>query len=166
MRMKLVRVLFAPPAPSTTKHRVTLSADERGALTRLLAAGTAPTRALTHARILLKADDGPAGPRWSDTRIADALEVSPATIVRVRRTYATGGLDAALRRKAPDRTYPRKLDGRQEAQLIDLACGTPPEGQARWTLRLLTDRVVELTGVPVSDETVRRTLKKTSSSPG
>jgi transposase len=164
--MKLVGILFAPPTSPATKQRVTLSAVERRTLTQLLASGTAPTRALTHARILLKADDGPTGPGWSDVRIGDALEVSLATIVRVRRAYRSGGLDVALHRKAPDRVYPHKLDGRQEAHLIALACAIPPAGHARWTLRLLTDRVVELTGNPVSDETVRRTLKKTSSSRG
>lgn len=164
--MRLVRILYPTPSVPATKHRVTLPAVERRTLTQLLARGTTPTRALTHARILLKADDGPGGSGWSDSRIGQALEVSLATVVRVRHAYRAGGLDAALHRKAPDRTYSRKLDGRQEAHLIAITCSTPPEGHARWTLRLLTDRVVELIGMPVSDETVRRTLKKTTSSRG
>ena len=128
--------------------------------------GTAPARALARARILLKADAAPAGPGWTDDQIRAALDVSAATIVRVRRAYGHVGLSAAIQRRPPGTSRPRKLDGRQEAHLVSIACSTPPPGQARWTLRLLTDRFVELEGQVVSDETVRRVLKKTSSSRG
>jgi transposase len=136
-------------------------------LERLIAVGQAPARKLMHARILLKADRGPAGPGWVDTAIAEAVEVSQPTIARVRRHFVEAGLEAALNRRAPRREYRRKLDGEQEAHLIALVCGAPPAGQARWSLRLLADRMVELEQVEaVSYQTVRRTLKKTSSSLG
>ena len=132
----------------------------------LIAAGTAPARKLTHARILLKADQSPLGPGWVDDRIADAVEVSQPTVSRVRKQYAEEGLEAALDRRAPDREYHRKLDGEAEARLIAVACGKPPEGRARWSLRLLADKLVELEIVEeVSYQTVGRILKKTSSSP-
>ena len=164
--MRLIRILYADPHPVTTNYRFTLAATERRHLRWLLAAGTAPARTLTHARILLKADHAPGGPGWSDVQIGEALDVSPSTITRVRRAYCTQSLEAALHRKPPDRVYRRKLDDRREAHLVALACSTPPDGQARWTLRLLTDRFIELEGEVVSDETVRRVLKKTSSSRG
>ncbi len=159
--MELARIIYPEPTPPPTKHRVTLSAAQRRHLTELVTAGRHPARTLTHARILLKANDGPGGPGWTDTQIASALDVSRATIERVRAACGRGGLDAALHRRRPSVTRPRKLDGRQEAHLASLACSTPPPGQARWTLRLLTDRFVELEGTLVSDETVRRVLKKT-----
>jgi hypothetical protein len=93
--------------------------------------------------------------------------VSIATIQRVRRSFAADGLTAAERRKPPAREYRRALDGAAEAHLIALACSEPPAGEARWSMRLLAGKLVELRIVPaVSDETVRRALKKTSSSPG
>ena len=146
---------------------VTLTDTERDHLLELLAAGTAPARLLLHARILLKADQGPLGPGWVDERIAEAVETSQPTVSRVRKQYVQEGLDAALHRRAPTREYHRKLDGAMEARLIALACGEPPAGQARWTLRLLADRLVELEMVEdISYQTVRRVLKKTNSSPG
>lgn len=149
------------------RYIVRLTASERTELERLIAAGTAPARKLMHARILLKADRGPFGPAWVDTAIAEAVEVSQPTIARVRRQFVEQGVEAALNRRAPRREYRRKLDGAMEAHLIALACGTPPTGQARWSLRLLADRMVELAHVEtLSYQTVRRVLKKTSSSPG
>lgn len=164
--MELLRILHADSLTPSHKHAVRLSGSERRTLRRLLSTGTAPTRTLTHARILLKADAAPGGPAWTDPEIQDACEVGLATIARVRRAFGTGGLDAALQRKPTTRQYRRALDGRQEAQLIALSCSTPPMGQARWSLRLLTARFIELEGTVVSDETVRRLLKKTTSSPG
>ena len=116
----------------------------------------APARRLTRARILLLADEG--GP---DQGIAAALHVHPATVERTRRRFVEGGVERAL----SDRPRPGgrpKLDGQGEAHLVALACRTPPEGRARWTMRLLADRLVELELVDaISDETVRRALKKT-----
>jgi transposase len=144
------------------KYSVILNDTEREELKRLIAAGTAPARKLTHARILLKADQSAEGPGWVDQRVADAVEVSQPTVARVRKQYVQEGLEAALNRRAPNREYHRKLDGEQEARLLALACSEPPEGQARWSLRLLADKLVELEVVEeeVSYQTVRRTLKK------
>ncbi len=147
------------------RYVVALADGERIYLERMIAAGTAPARKLTHARILLKADAPPQGPGWVDERIAEAVEVSQPTVARVRRQYVEAGLEAALNRRAPRREYRRKLDGEQEAHLIAVACSQPPAGQARWTLRLLADKLVELEVVDdVSYQTVRRVLKKTRSS--
>jgi len=150
------------------KYRVTLTPEERDELSRLVAAGKAAARALAHARILLKADQAEGGPAWEDARIAQALDVGHRTIGRVRQRFVEEGLAAALGRKKQDRpSRPRKLDGRAEARLIALACSAPPEGRAEWTMRLLAGKLVELEVVDtISDETVRRVLKKTRSSRG
>lgn len=148
------------------KYPVTLTEAEREQCKSLIAAGTAPARKLTHARILLKADQSPERPGWVDEAVAEAVEVSQPTVARVRKQYVQEGLQAALNRRPPNREYQRKLDGEQEAHLLALACGRPPEGQARWSLRLLADKLVELEVVgEVSYQTVRRILKKTTSSP-
>jgi DNA-binding transcriptional ArsR family regulator len=145
------------------KYPVILTQTEREQLKNLIAAGTAPARKLTHARILLKADQGSEGPGWVDEQVADAVEVSQPTVSRVRKQYFEEGLEAALKRRPPNREYHRKLDGEQEARLVALACSEPPEGQARWSLRLLADKMVELEVVDdLSYQTVRRTLKKTN----
>ena len=146
------------------RYKVTLEAEERQRLHDLIAAGQAAARKLAHARILLKADAADGGPAWPDHRIADALEVSTATVERVRQRFVELGLDAALDRKQRERP-PRqvKLDGRAEARLFALACSTPPEGRAVWTMQLLADKLVELEVVDsISDETVRLALKETS----
>jgi transposase len=149
------------------RHIVNLTPSQRQQLKDLISTGAAPTRMLAHARILLKADQGDHRPAWSDDAIATAVEVSRPTVQRVRQRFAQEGLEAALKRRLPNRQYHRTLDGRQEAQLIALACSTPPEGQGRWSLRLLANRMVELEYVDsLSYQTVQRTLKKTNSSPG
>jgi hypothetical protein len=150
------------------RYKVTLDAGERQGLSDLIAAGRAAARKLTHARILLKADAAEGGPAWPDGRIADALEVSTATVERVRQRFVEQGLDAALDRKRRERpARQRKLDGRAEARLIALACSAPPRGRAEWAMQVLADKLVELEVVDsVSDETARTTLKKTRSSPG
>ena len=140
---------------------VQLSDGERQHLHTLVASGTAPARTLTHARILLKADQGEAGPAWPDERISEAVEVSRATVERVRKQYAVVGMGVALSRKRPP-PRPRKLDGVAEAHLIATACIPPPAGHTRWTLRWLAGKLVELEPVDtVSHETVRQILKKT-----
>ena len=148
------------------KYPVILTQTEREQLKSLIAAGTAPARKLTHARILLKTDQSSEGPGWVDDAVAEAVEVSQPTVSRVRKQYFEQGLEAALNRRPPNRAYHRKLDGEQEeARLVALACSEPSEGQARWSLRLLADRMVELEVVDdLSYQTVRRTLKKTLSS--
>lgn len=150
-----------------SKYAVFLTEAERARLRTLIGRGTAPTRLLTRARILLKANQGEGGPGWSDAAIAGAVEVHPTTVARVRRQFVEDGIDAALERKCPDRVYARLLDGAAEAHLVAVACSAPPLGRERWTLRLLADELVRLEVVPaVSYETVRRTLQQTSSSPG
>lgn len=149
------------------KYRVTLTSAERAQCAALITAGKAAAHTQTHARILLKADQGPDGPAWTDATIATALDVSIATSERVRRTLVLEGLDAALRRRPARRHRPRKLDGAQEAHLIALVCGDPPAGRERWTVRLLAGRLVAVGVVDtIAPETVRLTLKKTRSSPG
>jgi transposase len=145
------------------KYPVILSDTERDDLKRLIATGTAPARKLTHARILLKADESAEGAGRVDEKVADAVEVSQPTLCRVRKQYFEEGLEAALNRRPPKREYHRKLDGEQEARLVALACSQPPEGHARWSLRMLADRLVELEIVEdISHQRVRRTLKKTN----
>ncbi len=144
-------------------YRVFLDEAQRAALRTLVGSGVAPARTLARARVLLKADHGEGGPGWADAAIAGALDLHPSTVQRIRRRFVAEGLEATLARKRPDREYRRRLDGRREAHLVALACGDPPEGQARWSLRLLADELVRLEVVEaVSHETVRRTLKKTS----
>jgi hypothetical protein len=147
------------------QYAVRLTDEERTRLKGLIRAGTAPARQLTHARVLLKADEAPDGPGWVDERIAEAVEVSQSTIARLRKQSVVEGLEAALNRRAPRREYERKVDGEQEARVIALACSEPPAGHARWSLRLLADRLIELAVVEtISYQTVGRLLKKTTSS--
>jgi len=149
------------------KYIVTLTEDERRMLQEMLSRGKAAARKLTHARILLKADAPPGGAGWNDEKIAEGLEVGRATVERVRKEFVEEGLEAALERRRPRRVYQRKLDGEGEAHLVALVCQKPPEGRSRWTLQLLADRMVQLEYVDeISYQTVRRTLKKTSSSLG
>ena len=147
-------------------HPIVLDAEQRARLEEVSSTGRSPARAITRARVLLQADCDPGGPGWTGTAIRAALDVSRTTIAKVRREYAAEGL-AVIARRRPRVTRPRRLDGAGEAHLIALACSAPPEGRARWTLRLLADRFVLLDGGgAVSHEQVRRVLKKANSSPG
>jgi len=148
------------------KHRVVLSSGERGHLERIVRTGEHHARTALHARILLLSDEADEAPAWNDERIADALESSVSTVERVRKLFLREGIDAALRVKKPGRGRPKKIDAAAEAHLVALACSPAPEGLARWSLRLLTDRFVELkvTEEPVSHELVRQALKKRGSS--
>ena len=149
------------------KYVVRLDPAERAALLDRIAAGQAAARTLTHARVLLPADQGANGPGWPDERIAAALHVHRATVERVRERLVTEGLGAALRPRRPTGPRRRKLDGAGEAHLVALACSEPPVGRARWTLRLLAGELVELEVVDtIAPETVRQALKKTSSGRG
>src|SRR5947209_17532248 len=128
--------------------------------------GKAAARKIAHARILLKADVAAGGPGWPDEQIAEALDVSASTVRRIRLLFVEEGLDVALTPRPAQRVPTSKLDGAKEAHLIALTCSQPPEGQARWSLRLLAERFVALGHVEaLSHETVRRTLKKASCSP-
>jgi transposase len=146
------------------RYKVTLEPDERRDLEKLISRGKGAARRLAHARILLHADQGAGRPGKIDAEIAEAVGVSVATIERVRQRFVEEGLEVALSPRPPRRLYPRKLDGEAEARLIALACSPPPEGQARWTLRMLAERMVVLGHVEtVSHETVRTTLQQTNS---
>src|SRR6476646_7534676 len=143
-------------------YRVKLTSEERAQLTELLSKGKAAARTLTHARILLKADEGEAGPHLSDEAIAEALDINRSTVERVRMRCVEEGFEAALRPRPSRQVHPRKLDGAQEAHLIAVACSPAPKGRARWSLRLLADKLVELEIVDaISYEAVRQTLKQT-----
>jgi Homeodomain-like domain len=149
------------------QHVVVLTRAERQRVRALIAAGVGPARQLARARVLLKVDAGQDGPRWTDAEAAAAVEVSPRTVARVRAEWILGGVDGVLARQPPDRVYARKLDGAAEATLVAVACSARPDGGAHWSVRLLADRLVELGVVEsIAPETVRQTLKKTSSSRG
>jgi hypothetical protein len=148
------------------KYVVRLNADEREQLMVLIRAGRRSAQSLTKARILLKADVSAAGDGWSDSRIAEALDTSIANIERTRRQLVEEGFESVLTRKYnPNSARPRIFDGAAEAKLISLTCGPAPAGHAKWSLRLLEEKVVELNIVQrASDNTIGRTLKKTFSS--
>ena len=152
-------------AIAVKKYVVRLSAEERAQLDELIRKGKRSAQLLTKARILLKADVSELGEGWSDSRIAAALDTSIATIERTRRQLVEEGFEAVLRRKYnPNSARPRIFDGAAEAKLIALTLSPAPEGFARWSLRLLEEKVVELHIVErASDNTIGRTLKKTFS---
>ena len=145
------------------RHVVRLEPQEREQLLLLVSKGRGAASKLTHARILLKADRSDASGGWLDEQIAKALDVGTATVERVRKQFVEEGLEAALVRRKHKNHRSRLLDGQGEARLVALTCGPAPEGCASWTMQLLADRLVELKIVQdISDETVRRTLKKKS----
>ena len=147
------------------KYVVTLEVQEREELARLVSVGRGAARKLTHARVLLMSDASPGAPARQDKDVAEALSVCVKTVERVRQRFVEQGLEAALLPAPVSRVYERKLDGKQEAQLIALACSKPPAGRKRWALRLLAEQAVELEICDsLSHETVRQTLKKTRSS--
>ena len=149
------------------KYIVSLTSEERKQLEQLTKTGKAPAYKINHARILLKADTNQEGGGWTDRTISQALELSVSTIERVRQRFVEQSLEQALGRKPQQRRKARLLDGEQEAQLVALACSDPPKGQAKWSLRLLAERMVSLEYVEtISYETVRQTLKKTNLSLG
>lgn len=150
-----------PPVPK--KYKFTLTPEERHSLEQMVRSGKTPARTLTRARVLLKADCGGERIGWTDEQIVEALDVGRATVERIRQRLVEESFETALYSRRPGRRYPHKLDGEAEAHLVALACTQPPAGHARWTVRLLTGRLVELGVVEaVSRETVRRVLKKTS----
>jgi hypothetical protein len=141
------------------KHIVERTGEQREALSHMISTGQAAARELTHARMLLKADQGPYGSNWSDAKRSEALEVSPGTVARVRKRCAERGVQEAILPAKASARRQRRLDGHQEAYLIALACRAPPDGGVRWTLRMLADQLVELSSVEtVSHETVRQVL--------
>jgi len=162
-----MEAIMAAKEISVKTYVVRLSGEERQRLETLIRKGKSPARRLLKARILLKADVSEAGEGWSDSRIIEALDASASMVYRVRKQLVEEGLEAVLSRK--QRATPAVspiFDGENEAKLIALACSKPPKGRARWTLRLLENKVVELGIVErASDSTIWRTLKKTLSNP-
>jgi transposase len=143
------------------KYIVSLTAEEHSKLLALLKKGKTAARKVARANILLLAHEGA-----TDDTIAASLHIGTATVERTRKKFVDGGLDWALTER-PRPGGKAKLDGKSEAFLVALACSAPPAGRAEWTMQLLADQIVEIGLVPsISDETVRRVLKKTNSGPG
>ncbi len=150
-----------------TKYVVRLSEEERTELERLVKTGKVAAAKRCRAQVLLKADAGPAGSGWTDQQVAETLDVSVGLVHLARQAYVEAGLSAALERKPASAHRSRKLNGAQEARLIALTCSPAPAGHARWTLRLLAAKLVELEVVDsISKDAVRGVLKKTCCSRG
>jgi len=145
-------------------YKVTLTQEERDQLTEMTRTGTHAARKIIHALILLNVDRGSqAVERQTNEEICKVLKIGMRTIDRVKKRFVEEGLEAALKMAPTTRVYEKLVDGDMEAHLIALACGEPPKGYARWSLRLLADKLVELRIADgISHETVRRTLKKTN----
>ena len=152
---------------SEKRYPIHLSEEQQQELQHLIHTGKSTAHQQIAARVLLKADESTEH-QLSSSQIAEALEISPRTVIRIKQRYAQQGLSTALTGNYPkERPLRRKVDGRVEAHLIALACGPAPQGQRRWTMQLLADRVVDLGIVDqISDETVRLALKKTNCVPG
>ena len=146
------------------KYVVELTSEERKELSKLVSKGKTAARKITHARVLLQADESKGGPAWTDKQISKAFGIHINTIHGIRQRFVEQSLKAALERKKQDHTSHKCIvDGKVEAHLIALRCGPPPEGTKQWNLRLLADKLVELEIVPsISHETVRQALKKTN----
>ncbi len=139
------------------KYKVTLTIDERKQLKKIINTGKSAARKLTHARILLKADESEGGEKQRDIDISKSLSVHVTTVEKVRKRFVEECFDAALNPKPASRTKPRKIDGENEAHLIALVCGDPPAGRNKWTMQLLADKMVELKHVDsLSGEAVRK----------
>lgn len=145
------------------KYKVTLTRDEADELTSITRKGKRSARVLKNALILLNVDEGEFGKAKTDEEVAEILQVTVRTIENIRKRFVIDGFEVALYGKPRQRTYDRKMDGDAEAHLIALSCSEPPEGYGRWSLRLLSEKMIELRYVDsLSHETVRRILKKTN----
>ena len=145
------------------KYHVYLTEAEKDYLKQLVKSGTARARQIQRAHILLKADVSE-GQGWTDQQIRDTFHLARNTVSKIRKRFTEVGLEETVKRKHPDRDYVTRLDGEQEAHLVALACSEPPEGHARWTLRLLAAHMIQLEYMEsVSYETVRQVLKKRAS---
>jgi len=150
-----------------TKYKVTLTEDEHTELMDTINKGCHTSQKFRAAYILLNCDEGKFADKVTNEQMSKVLKIGMRTIDRVKKKFVEEGFDAVLERKSPDREYDRKADGEVEAHLITLCCSEPPQGYARWSLRLLADKLVELKYVDsISYETVRRVLKKTNYSLG
>lgn len=151
----------------TVKYIVRLTEEERTYLIELTKKGKVSAKKIAHARILLRADASEAGENLKDESIKDLEHISSKTVSRIRQLFVEEGLEAALNRKPHKRVKPRSLDGEQEAKLVAICCSQAPEGRARWTLKLLSNQLVEMEVVEsIATETVRLTLKKMNLSLG
>ena len=149
------------------KYIVELSQSERNELSNLIKIGKGGHEKITRAYILLRSDTGQWGEGWKDQQISEAYNVSLRKIERTRQRLVEEGFGSSLNRKVAISTRPRKIDGDAEAHLIALCCGEPPTGQARWTLQLLADKMVELNYVDsITAEGIRKNLKKMNLSLG
>ena len=145
------------------KYIVELTSEERSKLKSIIEASRMAAHKRRHAQMLLKADQGPGGPAWIDTRIAESFDVKPLAVQRLRRRLVERGFDAALEHGNRGSYRAKALDGRAEAHVIALACGKPPAGRKRWTFRLLADQAVALSIVDTcSKSSMHRALKKTN----
>jgi hypothetical protein len=147
------------------KYVVELTSEERSQLREVIHADRMAAHKRRHARMLLKADEGPEGPAWTDAQIAEAFDSKPLAVQRLRQRLVERGFDRVLEHGNRGRYRVKALDGKAEAHVIALACGDPPAGHARWTYRLLADQAVALGIVEsCSKSSVHRALKKTNSS--
>jgi hypothetical protein len=147
----------------TPRYRVTLSEDERSRLEELTRCGKTAAHTFVHARALLLCDAGPLGSPWKVADVAEALGVTPRTIEHLKERFVEEGLEAALQRKPHAKPAKLCFDGAFDARLTALACSPAPDGRARWTVRLLAEKVVELKIAPkISTMSVHRALKKTN----
>jgi len=145
------------------KYHVYLTENEKEYLKQVVKKGTGRARQIQRAHILLKADVSE-GQGWTDQHIRETFQLARNTVSKIRKRFTEVGLEETVKRKHPNRDYATRLDGEQEAHLVALACSQPPEGQARWTLRLLAEHMVALEYVDsLSYETVRQVLKKRAS---
>ncbi len=155
---------------SAKKYIVTLNQEERAALEKVAHSTHCSVREKTRARILLLADTACSreqGASLKDDEIAARLRVSPLTVSQVRKRAGQRGAVESITHKEQEKRKARKLDGGQEAQLIAVTCSAPPEGQKRWTLKLLRERLIAMEVVEaIGTETIRSTLKKMHSSRG
>jgi hypothetical protein len=150
------------------KNSIVLTTEQRGQLEEVISKGSAKARKIQHAQVLLKIESGKDGPNWSDEQVREAYGVSPTTIWRIRQRFLGQGIEDALnRRPQPERPEKRKVTGEKEARIIALACTQAPTGHSHWSIRLLTQRAIELEIVDeVGRETVRLALKKMRSNLG
>jgi transposase len=143
------------------KYKVTLTKDERGELMDIINKGSHTSHKFRTAYILLNCDEGAFADKSTNVQISKVLKVGMRTIDRAKRKFVEEGFDSSLERRPTQREYERKADGDFEAHLIVLCCSEPPKGFAKWSLRLLADKAVELKyAESISHETVRRVLKK------
>ena len=156
-----------PRKPRWIKYKIILTEEERADLQRITTVGRSAARKIIHAQILLCSDESTGVKPYSNNEIADLLSITERHVINVRKRFVEEGLESAINRKCHSRTKPRIIDGEAEAHLIAIACDTPPKGRSRWTLKLLSNKLVELEVVDsVSASTVGRTLKKTNLSRG